>query len=118
MITVWGLKNCDTCKKARTWLEGRGAAFAFKDVRADGLEADRIGAWLAAVGRDTLINRRGTTWRGLPPEMQAAAEEDDSAVSLMQANPALIKRPIFEMADGSVIVGFAKKQQDAVEAGL
>lgn len=118
MITVWGLKNCDTCKKARTWLEGKEAAFAFKDVRADGLTADRITEWLSAVGRDTLINRRGTTWRGLPAEVQAAAEDDDSAVALMQANPALIKRPIFEMADGSVIVGFAKKQQDDVEAGL
>ena len=72
MITVWGLKNCDTCKKARTWLEGKGASFAFKDVRADGLTADRITEWLAAVGADTLINRRGTTWRGLPAEVQAA----------------------------------------------
>ncbi|WPZ34208.1 Spx/MgsR family RNA polymerase-binding regulatory protein [Thalassobaculum sp. OXR-137] len=118
MITVWGLKNCDTCKKARTWLEGKGATFAFKDVRADGLTADRITEWLAAVGRETLINKRGTTWRGLPPEVQAAAEDDDSAIALMQANPALIKRPIFEMADGEIVVGFAKKQQDAVEAGL
>lgn len=118
MITVWGLKNCDTCKKARTWLEGKGATFAFKDVRADGLTADRITDWLAAVGKETLINRRGTTWRGLSPEIQAAAEDDDSAIALMQANPALIKRPVFETADGGVIVGFAKKQQDAVEAGL
>lgn len=118
MITVWGLKNCDTCKKALTWLEGKGATVAFKDVRADGLEADRIGTWLASVGKDVLINRRGTTWRGLPADVQASAEEDDGAVALMQANPALIKRPIFEMADGSVIVGFAKKQQDEVEAGL
>lgn len=118
MITVWGLKNCDTCRKARAWLEGKGATFAFKDVRADGLTADRITEWLATVGRDTLINKRGTTWRGLPVEMQAAAEDDDSAIALLQANPALIKRPIFEMPDGSVVVGFAKKQQDAVEAAL
>ncbi|MDF1791336.1 MAG: Spx/MgsR family RNA polymerase-binding regulatory protein [Thalassobaculaceae bacterium] len=118
MITVWGLKNCDTCKKARTWLEGRGATFAFKDVRADGLTVDQITNWLATVGGEVLINRRGTTWRGLPPEIQAAADGDDSAIALMQANPALIKRPIFETDDGAVIVGFSKKQQDALEARL
>jgi Spx/MgsR family transcriptional regulator len=118
VITVWGLKTCDTCKKARTWLEGRGTTFAFKDVRADGLTADRITEWLASAGKEALINKRGTTWRGLSAEVQAAADDDDSAIALMQANPALIKRPIFEMADGSVIVGFAKSQQDAVEAGL
>jgi Spx/MgsR family transcriptional regulator len=118
VITVWGLKSCDTCKKARTWLEGRGATFAFKDVRADGLTAEQIAGWLAAVGGATLINRRGTTWRGLPAEMQAAAESDDSAVALLQANPALIKRPVFVFADGSVIVGFAKAQQAEVEARL
>lgn len=118
MITVWGLKNCDTCKKARTWLEGKGATFAFKDVRADGLTEDQIATWLAAVGGEVLINRRGTTWRGLTPEVQAAAASDDSAIALMQANPALIKRPIFECDDGEVIVGFAKKQQDALEGRL
>lgn len=118
MITVWGLKNCDTCKKARTWLEGKGATFAFKDVRADGLTDEQVVGWLASVGGDVLINRRGTTWRGLPPEIQAAADNDDSAVALLQANPALIKRPVFETDDGEVIVGFAKKQQDALEARL
>lgn len=118
MITVWGLKNCDTCKKARAWLEGKGATFAFKDVRADGLAAEQVGGWLAAIGGDVLINRRGTTWRGLPPETQAAAESDDSAVALLLANPALIKRPVFEMNGGEVIVGFAKKQQDALEERL
>lgn len=118
MITVWGLKNCDTCKKARTWLEGKGATFAFKDVRADGLTEDQVAGWLAAVGGEVLINRRGTTWRGLPPEIQATAASDESAIALMQANPALIKRPIFEVGDGEVIVGFAKKQQDALEAHL
>ena len=70
MITVWGLKNCDSCKKARKWLEARGTDYAFKDVRADGLDASAIGGWLESVEADVLLNKRGTTWRGLDAASQ------------------------------------------------
>lgn len=116
MITVWGLKNCDTCKKARAWLEDRGADFVFKDVRADGLSAERIAGWLDAVGGEVLINRRGTTWRGLGDADKARAEAEESAVDLLAGSPALIKRPVFELPDGTVVVGFAKAQLAVLEA--
>lgn len=115
MITVWGLKNCDTCKKARTWLDERGTDYVFKDVRADVVPVTDIAAWLDVVGGDVLINRRGTTWRGLDDAEKARAEAPDAA-ALLAEQPALIKRPVFVAADGSVVVGFAAKQQAAVEA--
>lgn len=116
MITVWGLKNCDTCKKARAWLDDRGAAHSFKDVRADGLSPDDIQAWLDAVGADVLINRRGTTWRGLDDAAKAKAEDPATVVDLLATNPALIKRPVFVAADGAIVVGFGKVEQAKVEA--
>ena len=115
MITVWGLKNCDTCKKARTWLDGRSAAHSFKDVRADGLAPADIQAWLDAVGADVLVNRRGTTWRGLDDAAKAKAEDPAGTVDLLVANPAIIKRPVFVGGDGSVVVGFGKAEQARLE---
>ena len=118
MITLWGLKTCDTCKKARAWLDSKGVLYGFKDVRADGLTAEQLEAWLLATGTDTLINRRRTTWRGLDAAHQSMADSDDTAIALMLAHPALIKRPVFVFDDGEVVVGFAKPQQAAVEARI
>ena len=118
MITVWGLKTCDTCKKARAWLDAKGATYGFKDVRADGLTAEQLEAWLVSSGADVLINRRGTTWRGLDEAHQAMAASEDTAIPLLMAHPALIKRPVFVFDDGEIVVGFAKPQQAAVEARL
>lgn len=116
MITVWGLKNCDTCRKARAWLDARDVAHVFKDVRADGLAANDVQAWLDTVGADVLINRRGTTWRGLDDATKGKADEPAGVVDLLVANPALVKRPVFVGADGSVVVGFGKAEQARVEA--
>ncbi|GHD58356.1 arsenate reductase [Thalassobaculum fulvum] len=116
MITVWGLKNCDTCKKARAWLDGRSVSHAFKDVRADAVAAGDVKAWLDAVGADVLLNRRGTTWRGLDDAARAKAETPAGLVELLVANPALIKRPVFVGGDGTVVVGFGKAEQARVEA--
>lgn len=118
MITVWGLKNCDTCKKARAALDAAGADYAFKDVRADGLEEATIAGWLEAVGGEVLINRRGTTWRGLSDAEKLRADDAISAASLLAEAPALIKRPVFVFEDGSVLVGFGAKERGAVEARL
>ena len=115
MITVWGLKNCDTCRKARAWMDGRDVPHAFKDVRADGLSPNDVQAWLDAVGADVLINRRGTTWRGLDDGAKAKAEDPVGIVDLLVANPALIKRPVFVGADGGVVAGFGKAEQARVE---
>lgn len=112
MIVVNGLKSCDTCRKARAWLTGEGIEHRFHDLRADGLEAGRVRRWLAAAGADRLINRRGTTWRGLSEaERNVTAKAD--IVALLVAHPAIIKRPVFELGE-AVIVGF----DDAARAAL
>ena len=115
MITVWGLKTCDTCRKARAWLDGRAVPHTFKDVRADGLTAREVRAWLGAVGADALVNRRGTTWRGLDGAEQAKAGDPATVVDLLVGHPALIKRPVFVGTDGAVVVGFGKAEQARVE---
>lgn len=109
MLTVYGLKNCDTCRKALKWLDGEGIQHRFVDLRADPVEADRIAVWEAAVGWETLLNRRGTTWRRLPDSDKDSVDRS-SAIALMAAHPALMKRPIFEKAD-DIIVGFKADTQ-------
>ncbi|MDH3232235.1 MAG: Spx/MgsR family RNA polymerase-binding regulatory protein [Alphaproteobacteria bacterium] len=112
MIVVNGLKSCDTCRKARAWLSAEGIEHRFHDLRADGLEARQARLWLKAVGPDRLINRRGTTWRGLS-EAERSADNEADQVALLLAHPALIKRPVFEHGD-AVLVGF----DDAARAAL
>jgi len=112
MITVYGLKNCDTCGKARKWLRENGMEHGFHDVRADGLGAGTLAAWAAALGWERLLNRRGTTWRSLPQADKQDVNES-TALALMKMHPALIKRPVFDI-DGRYAVGF----DDAVRALL
>lgn len=106
MIKIYGLKNCDTCRKALKWLDSESIAHTFVDVRKDGIHADDVKRWLDSVGMDTLLNRRGTTWRGLSDVEKAKAENsEDEAIALMAAQAALIKRPVFEKGD-EIFVGF------------
>lgn len=104
MVTVYGLKNCDTCRKALKWLDAAGVSHRFHDVRADGVSRTDIAEWAAQVEWETLLNRRGTTWRGLS-DADKEGVDADKAVALMAAHPALIKRPVFDI-DGKVAVGF------------
>lgn len=108
-LTVYGLANCDTCRKARKWLDAEAIAHRFHDVRKDGIAARDVARWAAAVGWETLLNRRGTTWRGLPDTEKESVDEA-KAVALMAEHPALIKRPVFEDA-GAVRVGFTPEVQ-------
>jgi len=112
MIKVYGLKNCDTCRKALKWLDSKGIAHSFHDVRADGLSQKDVARWAQAVGEDTLLNRRGTTWRGLFEAEQKKADAG-GAIGLMLAYPALIKRPVFE-AGTEIVVGFGAAEQKAL----
>ncbi len=112
MWLVHGLKNCDTCRKARKWLDAEGIAHQFVDVRADGLDRAEVARWAATIG-PKLINRRGTTWRGLPKDAQARADDDDGMVDLVMAQPALMRRPVFTRGT-EVLQGF----DDAVRAAL
>lgn len=106
--TLYGLKNCDTCRKARVWLDQQSHAHRFHDFRADGLDADLLAQFEAALGWEALLNRRGTTWRGLP-EADRDGVDRDKALALMLAHPALIKRPVL-MAGDKILVGFSADQ--------
>lgn len=109
MIRVNGLKNCDTCRSALAWLADNGLAAELHDFRRDGLDPQRLDRWIAAVGWEALLNRRGTTWRGLA-EADKANVDAAKARELMLAHPALIKRPVFEVGEG-VVVGFKEDQK-------
>lgn len=104
MITLYGIPNCDTVKKARAWLDARGIAYAFHDYKKAGADPVRLTAWVAAKGWETVLNRRGTTFRALP-EADKADLDAIKAVALMQAHPSTIKRPVVEHPDG-LLVGF------------
>jgi Spx/MgsR family transcriptional regulator len=104
MIHIYGIANCDTVKKARTWLAARGVDYAFHDYKKEGADPAKLAAWSDAVGWETLLNRRGTTFRGLS-EADKADIDRAKALRLMGANPSLIKRPVVEHA-GGVLAGF------------
>lgn len=103
-VTIYGIKNCDTMKKARAWLDGHRVAYAFHDYKAAGIDAARLESWAGKVGWEVLLNRAGTTFRNLPDAEKAGIDEA-KAVALMQAQPSLIKRPVLE-AEGTLLVGF------------
>ena len=108
-MDVFGLKNCDTCRKAMKWLDANGIAYSFHDIRQAGLGETEIGGWAAKAGWETLLNRRGTTWRGLPDAEREGVDEA-RAIRLMAAHPALMKRPVF-VSSGAVLVGFDPEVQ-------
>ena len=104
-LTVYGIPNCDTVKKARAWLDERGLAYRFHDFKKTGVPADRLAAWAGEVGWETLLNRQGTTWRKLDPAAQAQAGTAPGATALALAQPSVIKRPVVEWP-GRTTVGF------------
>ena len=115
MVIVYGLRNCDTCRKARRWLEQQGIDYRFVDLRRDGIDGERIGGWAERLGVDALINRRGRTWR----ELAEAERERDAAglCDLAAGQPALIKRPVIEHAGGAVSVGWDEAVRTTLGAG-
>ncbi|KQM69038.1 Spx/MgsR family RNA polymerase-binding regulatory protein [Xylophilus sp. Leaf220] len=106
MTLLYGIPNCDTVKKARAWLSDHGVAYRFHDFKKDGVPEAALDRWRAAVGDELLLNRRGTTWRGLDPAAQAAAGTEAGARSLMLSHASVVKRPVVEWPDGRVTVGF------------
>lgn len=105
MITLYGIKNCDTVKKARTWLAQHDVEYRFHDLRSDGLDESKLQGWIKAVGWETLLNTRGTTWRQLPDAGKTVANAAQ-AIPLLLAHPTLIKRPVLEHGN-AVLVGFS-----------
>lgn len=104
MITLYGIKNCDTVRKARRWLDEQSVVHQFHDFRTDGLEPMQLEAWADQLGWEQLLNRRGTTYRQLPPERTASLDRA-TALALMLEQPALIKRPVV-VRNGQARVGF------------
>ena len=112
MITLYGIPNCDTVKKARAWLASHGVAHTFHDFKKQGVPADRLATWQQAVGWEKLLNRQGTTWRKLDPQLQAATTDAAGAQALMLAQPSVIKRPVVDWGT-QVTVGFDEKSWTA-----
>ena len=107
MITVYGIPNCDTVKRARAWLAEQGLEAAFHDFKKHCVPAELLPAWLKVFGRDKLVNRAGTTWRKLDDATKAAVADDAAAIGLMLAEPSVIKRPVVSWPDGSWTLGFS-----------
>ncbi len=107
-ITLYGIPNCDTVKKARLWLDGRGIAYAFHDYKKAGADKRRLEAWCKTNGWETMLNRAGTTFKTLP-EGEKADLDQAKAIALMLAQPSMIKRPVVEYP-GGVLIGFKVDQ--------
>jgi arsenate reductase len=105
-ITLYGIPNCDTVKRARAWLAAQGIEHAFHDFKKAGVPTAGLDAWLAAAGWETLLNRRGTAWRALPDDLKAGVHDAASARAVMLAQASTIKRPVVDWGDGGLTVGF------------
>ncbi len=107
-MKLYGIKNCDTVKKARKWLDDNGIAYEFHDFKKDGLTSEKLSQWEQAIGWETLVNKRGTTWRKLPDDVRETINAQ-SAHQIMLENTSIIKRPVVERGD-EVSVGFNADQ--------
>ncbi len=103
---LYGIPNCDTVKKARTWLDTNGTDYTFHDFKKNGITRELIAGWLRDVPRDVLVNRKGTTWRNLTDAQKAAAGDDAGAIALMLESPSVVKRPVLSIG-GKTTVGFS-----------
>jgi arsenate reductase len=103
-ITIYGIKNCDTMKKARTWLDTQGIAYSFHDYKISGVTRDRLQSWVKELGWEVLLNRAGTTFRNLP-DADKQGLDTTKAITLMMAQPSMIKRPVLDLGK-SLLVGF------------
>jgi arsenate reductase (glutaredoxin) len=103
-ITIYGIPNCDSVKKARALLDSRAVVYAFHDYKKQGVPEAALRAWIVAKGRDVVLNRKGTTWRALDEAVRASVVDDESAIAVMMTNPSLIKRPVV-VTDAMIVVG-------------
>ena len=107
-VTIYGIKNCDTMKKARAWLDERGIACAFHDYKSAGIDRGRLESWANQAGWEALLNRAGTTFRALPDADKASLTEK-KAIALMLTQPSMIKRPVLDIG-GKLLIGFKPDQ--------
>lgn len=104
MVTIYGIKNCDTMKKAFAWLDEHGIAYTFHDYKKSGVPAERLAAWMKEAGWETLVNSRGPTWRKIPDAKKDGLDAA-GALALLQEFPSAIRRPVVE-AGGTLVIGF------------
>ncbi|TQI81623.1 Spx/MgsR family transcriptional regulator [Serratia fonticola] len=109
LFKLYGIKNCDTIKKARRWLEEHGVAYQFHDYRADGLNEQLLRDFVERLGWQPLLNTRGTTWRKLDEAQRNACDNADAAIALMLEQPAIIKRPLLDDGKGHALLGFSSE---------
>lgn len=105
MIKLYGIPNCDTVKKAQTWLKDNNISFEFHDFKKEGIAEERLAVWSEKLGWEPLLNKRGTTWKKLAPEEQQSATTKEGAFTLMRQKTSIIKRPVLE-SDNTVLSGF------------
>jgi arsenate reductase (glutaredoxin) len=110
---LYGIPNCDTMKKARSWLDANGVEYEFHDYKVAGVGREKLAAWAKVVGWETLLNRAGTTFRRLPDESKEKLDER-KAIALMLQQPAMIKRPVLEHG-GTLLVGFSPEKYSALK---
>jgi arsenate reductase len=111
-ITIYGIKNCDTMKKARAFLDKRGVAYDFHDYKTKGVDKARLEGWAKKAGWETLINRAGLTFKKLPDKDKSGLTER-KAIALMLKQPSMIKRPVLELSGGKILVGFTPEAYKA-----
>lgn len=114
-ITIYGIKNCDTMKKARAWLDGHGVVAAFHDYKASGIDKASLERWVKEHGWETVLNRAGTTFRALP-DAEKQGLDAGKAIALMLAQPSMTKRPVLDLGKGKTIVGFKPEIYEAAVA--
>ncbi|WFR95443.1 ArsC family reductase [Rhizobium tumorigenes] len=111
-VTIYGIKNCDTIKKARSWLDAHGISYRFHDYKAEGIDREHLQGWIRQAGWETVLNRAGTTFRKLD-EADRTGLDAERATALMLAQPSMIKRPVLE-ADGKLLAGFKPGEYEAL----
>ena len=111
-IHLYGIPNCDTVKKARKWLEAKGLDYTFHEYKKEGADPVKVERWIGAEGVETVLNTRGTTWRKLPGDQKARADDAIGAAQLLVENPSMIKRPVIEH-DGGLLIGFRESDWEA-----
>lgn len=112
MITLYGIPNCNTVKKALDWLKAHELAFTFHDFKKKGISLDKLEEWSAQVGWEALLNKRGTTWKQLAPEIQQAVQNKPAAFELILQKTSVTKRPVLE-SNGKIILGFEEQTYQA-----
>lgn len=109
-MIVYGIPNCNTVKKARTWLTDHGLAYEFHDFKKQGITAEKLNDWCAVFGWEKVLNKKGTTWKKLGPEQQAQVKDQQTAVKVMLENTSAIKRPVIEHQGKAILISFDEDQ--------